>query len=373
MARTILRRLAQLVAVLFLVSLATFFLVELVPGDPAVTALGTEASEERLEEARTEMGLDRPVVERYVDWLGGAVRGDLGNSLIRPSQSVGELILQTLPITLQIALMGLVMALLFSIPLALWSASREGTRSDRAALAFTSGLISVPSFLAGLLLAYFFVFVPGVPQALLLLVGLAVTAGLVLRVVRERHDLAMRAIGLRLGVAAGVAALAVGVVLAFPEFPRTGFSRLTDRDGIGENLRTAFLPALTLALTETAVFTRLLRADLIATLQEDFIQGARAKGLPVGRVLWGHALRPSSFSLVTLAGVSLGRLIGGTVVVETVFGIQGMGRLLVNDGVIAGDITIVQGGVLVVAVGYVVLNMAVDLTYTYLDPRIRRG
>ena len=160
---------------------------------------------------------------------------------------------------------------------------------------------------------------------------------------------------------------------SFPEFPRTGFQRISGDAGLTENLRSAFLPAFTLALTEIAVFTRLLRGDMIATLQEDYILAARAKGMPVWRVLWRDALRPSSFSLITLAGVSLGRLIGGTVIVETIFGIPGMGRLVVDQGVVLGDFTVVQGGVLVIAVFYVLINLLVDMSYLYLDPRIRRA
>src|SRR5690606_8445583 len=124
---------------------------------------------------------------------------------------------------------------------------------------------------------------------------------------------------------------------------------------------------------EAAVFTRLLRSDLIATLQEDFILSARATGVPSWRILVLHALRPSSFSLITVAGVSLGRLIGGTVIVEAVFGIPGMGRLIVNSGVLNSDYTIVQGGVLVVATFYVLINAGVDGLYAVLDPRVRRG
>lgn len=372
LARFVLRRVLNLIPVLFLVSLGTFFLVELVPGDPAVAALGSGATPERLEEARAEMRLDEPVVERYVDWLGDVVTGDLGASLVNPAREVDDLILQTLPITLQLALMGLGIALVVAIPLAVWSASREGTRGDRAALVVTSGLISVPSFLAGLLLAFLFVFQPDAARTGVVVIGLLVAAGLAVDAVRRRDD-GPRTLATRLVVAAAIGAAAVAIYSVFPEFPRTGFSRLTDDDGIGENLRTAFLPALTLALTEIAVFARLLRADLIATLQEDFILSARSKGITSSRVLWRHALRPSSFSLVTLAGVSLGRLIGGTVVVETVFGIQGMGRLIVEDGVLPGDIPIVQGGVLVIAVGYVFVNLLVDLSYAILDPRVRRG
>ena len=370
MMRILGTRLLRLAPVLFLVSAATFLLVELVPGDPAVRLLGQEATPEEIDRVRTELGLDRPLVERYVDWLGGALQGDFGDSLVKPAFSVNELLAQSLPITLQIAAMGIVIALLVSVPTALWAAYREGSAFDRATNAATSALISVPSFVAALLLAFLFVFHPDVPRYALLAVGLATGGWFVWAARRARV----------LGVAHGVRWGAVGVVIVgltilatlnFPEFPRTGFSRLTADAGIAENLRTAFLPALAIALTEIAVFTRLLRSDLIATLQEDFILSARAKGMSPVEILRKEALRPSSFSLVTLLGVSLGRAIGGTVIVETVFGIQGVGRLVVTDGVTPGDYPIVQGGVLVIAVFYVLINLAVDLSYLYLDPRVR--
>ena len=154
--------------------------------------------------------------------------------------------------------------------------------------------------------------------------------------------------------------------------PRQGFSRVTAEDGILENLRHAFLPALTLALTEAAIFMRLLRGDLLSTLQEDYILSARAKGMPRWRILVSDALRPSSFSLITIAGVALGRAIGGTVIVETIFNLPGMGTMVVS-AIGANDYPVVQASVLVIAVFYVVINSIVDISYAYLDPRIRRG
>lgn len=369
----IFRRLLQLIPVLFLVSLATFYLIELVPGDPAVRALGAEATQEKLDTARQEMGLDQPLGERYLSWLGDVVTGDLGNSLVNPSREVSDLVLQTLPISLQLAIMGLGIALLASIPLAVYTASREGAFRDRAALVATSGMISIPTFLAGLLMAFVFVFHADEARTAILVIGLLTALAIPASSFAARRRGDRSPIRPRLMGAAGVAVAAVLLYRYFPELPRTGFERITGRGGIGENLRSALLPAITLALTEIAVFTRLLRSDLISTLNEDFILAAKAKGLSNSRVLWTHALRPSSFSLITLAGVSLGRLIGGTVVVETVFGIQGMGRLIVSDGVVAGDFRIVQGGVLVIAVGYVVVNLLVDLSYRALDPRVRHG
>ena len=165
----------------------------------------------------------------------------------------------------------------------------------------------------------------------------------------KHHDLDGRGIAWSFAVAA-VVLLAGLVLFAFwPEFPRQGFDRITSGKGLAANLRTAFLPALTLALTEVAVFSRLLRSDMMTTLQEDYVLSARAKGMPTHRVLVRDALRPSSFSLITLAGVSLGRLLGGTVIVETIFNLPGMGRLIVQDGVIPKDFTVVQGSVLVIA------------------------
>ncbi len=367
------RRLIRLVPVLFLVTLGTFFLTALVPGDPAVSILGPEATPEAVANLRVELGLDQPLVQRYWDWLSSAFQGDLGNSLLQPTDSVVELIRASLPVTLQLAAMGLLMALFVAIPLAIWSAYRADTHVDRASTLLTAALISVPTFLAALLLAYFFVFQPDVVRWAAVVLGVSIAGAMVAGGVRRWGDDTNRAVVIRLGGAAAVLAVTALVFVWFPEFPRTGFSRLTSEDGLGENLRSAFLPAFALALTEIAVFTRLLRGDMISTLQEDYVLAARAKGMPVWRVLWSDALRPSSFSLVTLAGVSLGRLIGGTVIVETIFALPGMGRLVVNQGVVLGDFTIVQGGVLVIAVFYVVINLLVDISYLYLDPRIRRA
>jgi peptide/nickel transport system permease protein len=371
--RTIARRVLRLIPVLFLVSLATFSLTEFIPGDPAVAALGPEASPEALERAREELGLNDPIPQRYADWLGNALRGDLGNSLLRPADSVTDLLRESFPITLELALLGLVFALAGAIPIAIWSAYRAGAPFDRSTNALTSALISIPSFLAGLILIFFFVFNNDAPRFVVLVGGLAGALALGVSAYRRYGDDTDAAVVVRAAAAVVVAVVTVWLVARFPTFPRRGFVRITSDAGIGANLRSAFLPALTLALTELAVFTRLLRTDMITTLQEDFILAARAKGMPIGHILWRDALRPSSFSLITLAGVSLGRLIGGTVIVETIFGIPGVGRLVVQQGVILGDITILQGGVLVIAVFYVTINLIVDLSYAYLDPRIRRG
>ncbi|MGF3198787.1 ABC transporter permease [Streptomyces diastaticus] len=314
-----LRRLAlralELLVVLFIASIGVFSLVVLMPGDPAVDILGAGRAPSEYAALRTELGLDQPLATRYFDWLGGALTGDLGRSVVPPRSDVAGRVMSALPVSLEIAVLGLLIALLVAVPLAMWSAYREGSVSDRIIGAGTFGVLSVPSFLAGLLL-------------ILLLVD---SGGW---------------------------------------FPRSAWVRIGDGDLLG-NLHHAFLPALTVALAELAMFTRVLRGDLIVTLREDYILAARAKGMNPLRILFTDALRPSSFSLVTLLGLSLGRLIGATVVVEYLFSLPGMGTLIVNAAN-QGDYPMVQGAVLTVAVIYVVINAGIDLSYGYLDPRTRR-
>lgn len=309
-----LKRVAELVAVLLIVSFGVFMLVSLLPGDPAVSVLGEGRTPEEYAAKRTELGLDGNVLLRYLEWLGGALTGDLGSSLVPPQSEVLSRVLSALPVSAQLGVMGLVMALLLAVPLAMWSAAHEGGLVDRAIGASMFAVLSVPSFLAGLLLIAVF----------------------------------SNSLGW---------------------FPRAQWVRLSE-DPV-QNLYHAFLPALTIALMELALFTRVLRNDLIVTLHEDYILAARAKGMSPRRILVADALRPSSFSLVTLLGISMGRLIGSTVIVEYLFALPGMGSLVVNAAN-QGDFPMVQGAVLVVALIYVLVNAGIDLSYGYLDPRTRR-
>ncbi|MDP9823940.1 peptide/nickel transport system permease protein [Nocardioides massiliensis] len=313
--RGVLGRLTELVLVLLVVSFGTFALVSLMDVDPAVSILGEGYAAEDYEKVREDLGLNDPMLVRYFDWLGGALTGDLGRSVIPPYHDVVDRILGALPVSVELAALGMGMALLFSIPLAMWSAFHAGGRVDRFVSAGTFAVLSLPSFLVGLL-----------------------------------------------------------VILVFSNtlgwFPRAEWSRLSE--GLGDNLYHAFLPALTIALAETAMFTRILRNDLIGTLQEDFILAAKAKGMGTVHVLFSDALRPSSFSLITLMGISLGRLIGSTVIVEYLFALPGMGTLVIGAAN-TGDYVTVQGAVLVIAVIYVVTNALIDISYGYLDPRVRRS
>lgn len=315
MVGKVLKRVGGLVAVLLVVSFGTFMLVSLMSNDPAVAILGEGHAPQEYEQVREDLGLNDPVLVRYAHWLGAAVQGDLGESLVPPHSDILERVGAALPVSVELAVLGMGMALLLSIPLAMWSAYHEDGRVDRAISAATFGVLSIPSFLAGLLIITVF--------------------------------------ANQLGW-----------------FPRAEWVRISD--GIGQNLYHAFLPALTIALVEAATFARILRNDLITTLREDFILAAKAKGMSTFHVLFKDALRPSSFSMVTLMGISLGRLIGSTVIVEYLFALPGMGSLVIGAAD-TGDFTMVQGAVLVIAVIYVLTNALIDISYGVLDPRIRRA
>lgn len=312
--RKILMRVGELVGVMLVVSFGVFSMITLMPGDPAVTILGEGRPAQDYADLRTDLGLNDPLLERYWDWLSSAVTGDLGHSLVPPQTDVTDRILGALPVSLELALMGLVIALVLAVPLALWSAANAGGTIDRIISASMFGVLSVPSFLAGLVLIMIF-------------------------------------------------ANGLGWV------PRAQWVRITD--DLGGNLHHALLPAVVIALTELALFTRILRNDLIVTLNEDYIMAARAKGMPPWRIMVGDALRPSSFSLITLMGISLGRLIGSTVIVEYLFALPGMGSMIITAAN-QGDFPIVQGAVLIVALVYVAVNTSIDASYGYLDPRTRR-
>jgi peptide/nickel transport system permease protein len=298
--------------VLFMVTFATFAMVRLLPGDPARSFLGPEAPEEQVELLREEMGLDENVFVAYGEWIADVARGDLGESY-RNGQSVTDALSQRIPVSFQLMVMAQVFALAVAIPIGVLTAYRAGGAFDRIWSALAFGTIAVPGFVLGLLLIYVF----------------PVTLGW---------------------------------------FKISGFVRFTD-DPIG-NLETTILPALTLGLLQVAIYSRLLRSDMIGTLQEDFVTIARAKGLSTRRVLLGHALRPSSFSLLTLAGLSVGQLISGAVLVEFLFGLPGVGLLMVNS-ILGRDLQMLQGAMLFIVVAYVLLNLLVDALYSVLDPRIR--
>jgi peptide/nickel transport system permease protein len=306
-------KILHLIPVLLLVSLAVMILINLIPGNPAYAILGTQATPSQVRIVDAQLGLNKPLVIRYIDWIGGILHGNFGTSLFT-QQPVFQTIISRLPVTLELALLGEIIALVIAIPLGVLTAYKAGSLIDRSSRTVAALLVSAPGFLTGLLLAYIF----GVKIAIL---------------------------------------------------PVTGWVPLNQ--GVGENLRFVLLPALTLALAQIPIFMQLLRADMIATLQEDFVLAARAKGLPTRAILLRHALRPSMFSLLTLSGVALGTLLGGTVIVESIFSLPGIGSLLI-ESIFNKDFITVQGIAMFIALAYVFINIVVDIGYGVLDPRIRR-
>jgi peptide/nickel transport system permease protein len=308
------RRLLQLFAVLFFVTLLSFLMLHALPGDTARVVCGTGCNQKGLDQVRHQLGLDKSLPAQYLNWLGNVARGDLGTSALFHT-SVAETLKQRLPVTLELLLYSQILALLLAVPTALIAAQRSGGIFDRTSTTVAFGMLSVPDFVWGVVLIYIF------------------------------------AVNLHW----------------FPVTKDAAFLQ----DPIG-NLHDMFLPALTLALGEMAVYMRLLRSDLIATLQEDYVTMAKAKGLPPRRILMRHAFRPSSFSLVTVIGLDMGRLIGGAFIVEVIFALNGIGSFIVNS-ILQLDYVAVQGGVLLVAVAYVIINFGVDLLYAVIDPRIRHA
>ena len=307
-------RLGYLLPVLFAVTLLTFLIASLLPGDLAHAMLGDQATPEAVAALRRDMGLDQPLWWRYLSWLGGILQGDFGRSF-RTGEPVLGAILARLPVSLELMLLAELTALAVSIPLAIQCAVNSGGIFDRVVTGVAFAKLSIPNFMAAILLIYVF------------------------------------AVALRL-------------------LPATGYTPLAE-DWLG-NLRSMLLPALTLALAEWPVLMRVLRSDMIATLQEDYITMAKAKGLKQRRILFVHALKPSSLTLITVAGINIGRLIGGAVIVESVFALPGIGRLLLS-AIYTRDFMILQGVVLFVAAGFVIVNFLVDMLYAVLDPRVRHA
>ena len=312
------RKLLHSIPIIFAVTLLSFLSVNLLPGDVAETiaGIGTDNAvmdETVVQDIREDLGLDRPVVVRYLSWLGYAVRGELGKSY-QTGQSVSEAIALRLPVTIQLLLMAQILAILLAIPAGIFSAYRAGKLPDRVITTLAFSFLAAPSFIVAISLAFIF-----------------------------------------------------AVLLNW--FPATGYVPFSE-DFIG-NIKSFTLPALALALIEWPILCRVLRNDLISTLQEDFISLAKAKGLRPFHILFRHALRPSSFTLITIVGIQLGNLISGAVIVDSIFARPGLGSLLVAS-IHSREILMVQGIVALMAVAYVVINLVVDILYGALDPRILR-
>jgi len=306
------RRLLSTLPVLGVVAVLVFLMLRLTPGDPAAVLAGDQATTEQIAMIRANLGLDRSIPEQFVIWLGHLFQGDLGQSYYY-KLPVTELIAQRLEPTLSLAVVTITLAVLIAVPLGVVAAWRFGGWLDRGVMAFSVLGFSVPVFVSAYLLIWL--------------------------------------ISLKLGW-----------------LPVQGYKRLSE--GLGPWLYHLTLPAITLSLIYIALIARVTRASVLETLGEDYIRTARAKGLPEVLVLRRHALANAAVPIITVIGIGVALLIGGVVVTESVYAIPGLGRLTV-DAVLARDFPTVQGVILLFSFVYVLVNLLVDLSYVFFDPRIR--
>jgi peptide/nickel transport system permease protein len=305
-----LRRLAQLVPVVLGVTMLTFLLVHLIPGDPAVTVLGTRATPDLVAQLHKQWGLDRSLPEQYWLFVQRLAHGDLGDSLLY-RVPVREMIIQRFPVTLWLLVYSTVLAMVISVPLAMLAARRQDGAADQVVRVFPIVGLGMPAFWLGIMLILLF------------------------------------------------------SAQVFTIFPVSGYGQ-----GFLGHMVSMFLPALTVAIGTAPLLIRSLRTSLLAVLESDYVTTARAKGIPERRVMVSHALRNGIMPMITVLGINLGFLIGNTVVVEKVFALPGVGAMI-YDGITQRDFSVVQGVVLVLATLVVLVNLAIDITYSLLDPRVR--
>ncbi len=306
------RRLLATVPLLLAVSVVVFAFIHVLPGDPAVLFLGEEATPDNLARFRVRLGLDRPLVVQYADWLRRALQGDLGRSL-RTNQPVTEAILERLPVTLELLVAALLVSLAIAVPMGIISAIKRNSGIDLLSTLFALIGFSLPGFWLGIILIYAF-------------------------------------------------------ALALRWLPPSGFVPL--ESSVSGNLTSLILPSVTLGTALAAVVTRQLRSGMLEVLRQDYVRTARAKGLGERRVVGRHAFKNALIPVVTVIGLQVGGLLGNTVITESLFALPGVGRLMI-DAIFSRDFFVVQGVVLFLSVGYVLSNLVVDILYSYLDPRIR--
>lgn len=313
MLRHIIRRLLLAIPTLLVVITIIFVLVRVIPGDPAVAALGDQASEQAIETLRVQLGLDKPLWQQYVDYMGGLVTGDLGNSMITRA-STWEQIKEVLPHSLELAAAAIIIALVLGVPTGIITAIRQNTWVDYVGRVLSLVGLSAPAFYIGILLIYVF--------------------------------------AAKLGW-----------------FPAIGAGDFTDPV---QNLKALILPAITLGLVETAFVTRMTRSVMLNVLSDDYVRTARAKGLTERSVMLKHAFRAALVPIVSLVGLFAIGLIGSSVLTEEVFARPGLGKLMIG-ATRQRDYTMLQAVMVVYAIIIVVINIVVDLVYTLVDPRVRRS
>lgn len=312
MAGYILQRALALVPVLAVVAVVTFGLIHFMPGDAAATMLGPEASPEQVAALRESLGLNEPIWTQFGSWLAAAVTGDLGTSIFA-GRPVTEVLMGALGPTIHLAIQAQLLAILIGVPAGILAARKQGTGTDQTVMVGALMGISVPSFLLGLFLMLLF-----------------------------------------------------GVILGW--LPVAGYRPI--EEGLVDSLRYLALPTIALGAMQAALIARMTRTAMLDTFSKNYMKTAKAKGVKDRVRLYKHALRNASLPIITTIGQTLGTLIAGAAVVETVFNIPGIGQLIVNS-VDRRDVVVIQGVVLLIAVSYVLINFLVDILYSVLDPRVR--
>ncbi|MFV8836409.1 ABC transporter permease [Aquisalimonas sp. APHAB1-3] len=307
----LLGRLLQAIPIMILATFLVYSLMQLIPGDVAVTLAGENASDERIEQIREAYGLDQPFLVQYGQWLAGAVQGDLGNSL-RTGEPVAQTVARVFPNTLLIVIYAIVLSVLIGVPLGILAASRPGSKVDGSVMGAASIGVAIPNFWLGMILV----------------TTLALTWGW---------------------------------------FPATGF--VSPFTNIGVALWFATLPAIALCANGVAEVARQLRSSLVEIHSSQHVRTLHAKGLSPANVLWKHGLKNVSVNLLTVVSLLVNKTLAATVVVEAVFAIPGLGNTIV-DAVLEGDFPVVQGAVLAMVVTVILVNLVTDMLYTVLDPRI---
>ena len=314
MLRFVIRRLILLVPVIVIVGTVVFILIHLTPGDPAVVVLGQDATPEQIEAMRDRLGLNEPLYIQYIDWFLGAIRLDFGESIFL-GQPVTESLLDRAQPTLLLTLYALTIQVVIAIPFGVVSAVKHNSILDRVLMVLSISGAAIPSFFLGIMLILFF-------------------------------------------------------AVRLQWLPSGGFTSITE-DPV-QHFKQMIMPAFALGFTSAGLLARLVRSSMLDVLREDYIRTAQAKGLPQRIMVVRHALRNALIPAITVIGYSLGGLLGGAVVTETVFTIPGMGRLVVQS-VARRDFPVIQGAVLMIAAIYVLANLLVDVLYVYIDPRVRYG
>ena len=309
----IFKRIFMTIPVMVVVALFVFLLLRLSPGDPAAVIAGDYATAEDVQKIRENLGLSEPIFVQFVTWLGSLIQGDLGTSIFS-NKPVTELIAQRLEPTLMLALTTIIFSILVAVPLGTIAAFRAGSWIDRLVMLFSVGGFSIPVFVLGYILIYYF-------------------------------------------------------SITWRILPVQGY-RSPFEDGMLPFIQHIILPTLTLSVIYIALLARMTRASVMEVLEEDYIRTARAKGLSEVKILMRHALGNAAVPIVTVIGIGIALLIGGVVVTESVYNIPGLGRLVL-DAVLARDYPIIQGLILFFSLIYVLLNLIIDLTYTLFDPRIK--